>query len=140
MAFDPLTAILNIGGKVLDKVLPDPEAKRKAQLELARMEMDGELEEMKTQMSVMLAEAQSLDKWTSRARPSFLYVIYIYIIAAIPFGIISVWHPDIVNQVAIGMTAWLKAIPDQLWYLFGVGYLGYVGARSWDKSKLFNGK
>jgi len=32
--------------------------------------------------------------------------------------------------------AWLSvlgAIPENLWWLFGAGYLGYTGARSFDK-------
>jgi hypothetical protein len=37
-----LDAILNIGGKLIDKLIPDQEAKAKAQLELAKMAQDGE--------------------------------------------------------------------------------------------------
>jgi hypothetical protein len=39
----PLAAILSIGEKVLDKVLPDPEAKAKAQASLMEMAQRGEL-------------------------------------------------------------------------------------------------
>jgi hypothetical protein len=39
----PLAAILSIGEKVLDKVLPDPEAKAKAQVSLMEMAQRGEL-------------------------------------------------------------------------------------------------
>jgi len=35
----PLAAIMSIGEKVLDKVLPDPEAKNKAMAELAKIQM-----------------------------------------------------------------------------------------------------
>ena len=38
-----LDAILNIGGKLIDKLIPDPEAKARAQLELSKMAQDGEL-------------------------------------------------------------------------------------------------
>ena len=38
-----LDAILNIGGKLIDKLIPDPEAKAKAQIELTKMAQDGEL-------------------------------------------------------------------------------------------------
>jgi uncharacterized protein YaaQ len=41
-----LDALLNIGGKILDKVLPDPEQKAKAQLELTKLAQDGELAKM----------------------------------------------------------------------------------------------
>jgi hypothetical protein len=39
----PLTALLEVGGKLIDKLVPDPEAKAKAQMELAKMAQDGEL-------------------------------------------------------------------------------------------------
>jgi hypothetical protein len=41
-----LDALLNVGGKLIDKLIPDPEAKAKAQLELAKLAQDGELAKM----------------------------------------------------------------------------------------------
>ena len=41
-----LDALLNVGGKLIDKLIPDPEAKAKAQMELAKMAQDGELAKM----------------------------------------------------------------------------------------------
>ena len=42
----PLTALLGIGSQLIDKLIPDPEAKAKAQLELTKMAQDGELAKM----------------------------------------------------------------------------------------------
>lgn len=42
----PLTALLEVGGKLIDKLIPDPEAKAKAQMDLAKMAQDGELAKM----------------------------------------------------------------------------------------------
>ncbi len=42
----PLTALLEVGGKLVDKLIPDPEAKAKATAELAKMAQDGELAKM----------------------------------------------------------------------------------------------
>jgi hypothetical protein len=39
-----------------------------------------------------LAEAQSADPWTSRARPNFLYVMYILLPTALPTGVLSAFH------------------------------------------------
>ena len=128
-----LRSIFDFGSKLVDKLIPDPAQKAAAQLELLRMNQSGELDMMKVQMSAILAEAQSPDPWTSRSRPSFLYVMYALILASIPMGILSAWHPDISSAVAEGMKAWLAAIPEALWTVFGVGYLGYTGARSYDK-------
>ena len=41
-----LEALLNVGGKLIDKLIPDPEAKSKAQLELQKMAQEGELAKM----------------------------------------------------------------------------------------------
>lgn len=121
--------------KIIDKIVPDAAQRDAAKAELAKMAMDGQLEEMKTQMSAILAEAQSADPWTSRARPSFLYVIYLFILCALPMGIISTVNPDAAKAIADGAGAWLHAIPEQLYTLFGLGYLGYTGGRTFEKYK-----
>ena len=41
-----LDALLNVGGKLIDKLIPDPEAKAKAQMELATLAQNGELAQM----------------------------------------------------------------------------------------------
>jgi hypothetical protein len=130
-----LVPLSDLVSKLFDKVWPDPAAKAQAQLELIRMQQTGELESMKIQMSAILAEASSSDPWTSRARPSFMYVIYILLLAGIPMGVLSAFHPAIATQVATGFNQWLTAIPDALYTLFGAGYLGYAGARSIEKVK-----
>ena len=134
MSFDPLTAAMDLGGKIIDKIWQDPDQRDKAKLELLKMQQTGELDTVKVQMSAILAEAQSADPWTSRARPSFLYVMYIMILAAIPMGILSAFNPDMATRIAEGLKAWLAAIPNELWAVFGIGYTGYTVARSaWDK-------
>ena len=50
-------------------------------------------------------------------------------------GIIGIWWPDHVTQAAMNINDLLAAIPESLWALFGAGYLGYTGARSYDKGK-----
>lgn len=50
MAFDPITAGIDfakeVGGKLIDHFLPDPNEAAKAKAELAKMEQDGRLQEM----------------------------------------------------------------------------------------------
>jgi Holin of 3TMs, for gene-transfer release len=79
------------------------------------------------------------DPWVTRARPSFLYVIYAIILWAIPMGLIAAVSPSVAAAMSNGMTAYLKAIPDSLWALFGTGYLGYTAARQWGKVKAGDG-
>ena len=135
-----LGPLLGFGTKVIDSLDLDDSKKNEAKLKMALMQQEGHLKEYETQLSAILAEAKSSDPWTSRARPTFLYVIYIFILAAIPFGLASLYDPGIVEQVATGMKAWLDAIPGNLYALFGAGYLGYGGMRSWDKGKILYAK
>jgi hypothetical protein len=121
---------------VADKFFVDAAEKEAFKLKALELQQRGKFKTQEVQLSAILAEARSADPWTSRARPTFLYVMYIMILAAIPMGVLSVFKPDMTKQIAAGMQAWLAAIPTELWTVFGVGYLGYTGARSFmDKKK-----
>lgn len=132
---DPVTlaGVFSVGNKIIDKMFPDPEQKSKAQLELLRMQQSGELEEMKASLSAILTDAQSADPWTSRARPSFLYVVYILLLWSIPMGVLTIFRPDAAAAFTLGFKNWMAAIPEPVLTLFGVVMLGYVGGRSWEK-------
>lgn len=134
---DPLTisGIFSIGSKLIDKLFPDPEQRAKAQAELYRMQQAGELEEMKIQLSAIIAEAQSADPWTSRARPSFLYVVYILLLWSIPMGLATVFFPERAAAFTIGFKTWMDSIPEPVLALFGTVMTGYVLGRSWEKVK-----
>lgn len=137
---DPITSIVTLGRTIIDKIFPDKTEAAKAQLKLIELQQTGQLDEIKTAMSAIIAEAQSQDKWTSRARPSFLYVIYTMILFSLPMAILSAFYPSIVTQIEIGLKGWLEAIPHALWDLFGVGYLGYAVSRSYDKKQVITNK
>lgn len=125
--------LLEAGLKLLDKVLPDAEAKAKAQAELIRLQQAGEFKELEERMEAIKVEAASGDPWTSRARPTFLYVIYIMLLSAIPIGVLFVFFPGEVERGIQGFKLWLEAIPQELYMLFGAGYLGYAHYRTADK-------
>ncbi|OWK30485.1 holin family protein [Sphingomonas dokdonensis] len=120
---------------LIDKIVPDPKARAAAKVELLRLEGSQELEQLKAQMAAMLAEAGSPDPWTSRARPSFLYVMYVLLLWSIPMGVIAAIRPATAEAIARGMNAYLTGIPEPLYALFGTGYLGYTVAREWGKAK-----
>ena len=69
-----IEAIIGLVSKLLDKIIPDPQARDKAKLELIKLQGDQEMAAIGVQMEAIIAEARSADPWTSRARPSFLYV------------------------------------------------------------------
>ncbi len=75
------------------------------------------------------------DPWITRARPTFLYVMYTLLLGAIPAGLIAAVRPQTAQAIAAGMAAYLNAIPEPLYALFGTGYLGYTVAREWGKGR-----
>lgn len=122
----PLTAII-------DKVLPDKDARDRAKLELLKLQGTQEMELLQTRLSAIVAEAASRDPWTSRARPSFLYVMYAIILWSLPMGVISAFGPERAAAIAAGISAYLNGLPEPLYALFGTGYLGYSAMRQWGK-------
>ena len=121
--------------RIIDKIIPDKEARAKAKLELLALEGSHELEAIEKRLSAIVAEAQSSDPWTSRARPSFLYVMYAMILFALPMGVLSAFAPDAAKDIGGGITGYLRGLPDELYALFGTGYLGYTAARQWGKAQ-----
>ena len=130
-----IEAIVGPVSKLLDKIIPDPEARDRAKLELLKLQGDQEMAAIGVQMQAIVVEAQSTDPWTSRARPSFLYVMYALIMWAIPMGLIAAADPKLALGIGNGMAAYLRGLPEELYALFGTGYLGYTAARTWGKVK-----
>jgi len=131
-----LTQLLPVVGDVLDRVIPDPKAREAAKLQLIQQAQEGKFKEVEQQLSAIVAEAQSKDPWTSRARPTFLYVVYLLILMSIPMALVHAFNPELSLRLIEGFNGWLNAIPESIITLFGVGYLGYTGARSYDKFKI----
>lgn len=84
----PLAALLDVGGKLIDKLIPDPEAKAKAQLDLAKMAQDGELAKMANDTEIYKTEQENVterwrsdmgsDSWLSKnIRPLALIAIFV---------------------------------------------------------------
>jgi len=114
------------------------DATKAAELALKVQELESNVEQAR--ISVMIAEASSADKWTSRARPAFMYVFYLVIIILVlgaPF--MGIFFPSQMQQFYINVASGFEAIPDIMWQTFGVGFVGYSLARSYDK-KIINSK
>jgi hypothetical protein len=130
-----LNALISPIAGLIDKIIPDPKARDAAKLELVKLQNTQELELLSTQLSAIVAEAGSQDPWTSRARPSFLYVMYALLLWSIPMGLIAAAKPEMASAIGTGMTSYLNGLPEPLYALFGTGYLGYTAARQWGKAK-----
>jgi hypothetical protein len=84
----PLAGLLDIGGKLIDKLVPDPAAKAKAQLDLAALAQNGELAVMANDTKLYETEQNNLtdrmkadmgsDSWLSKnIRPMTLIAIFV---------------------------------------------------------------
>ncbi|TMM49013.1 holin family protein [Qipengyuania marisflavi] len=130
-----LDSLIGPIASIIDKIIPDKEARARAKLALLELEGSHELKTIEARLSAIVAEAQSPDVWTSRARPSFLYVMYVLILWSVPMGILAAFDANAAQAIGKGMTAYLSGLPDALYALFGTGYLGYTAARQWGKVK-----
>jgi len=93
-----LDAILNIGGKLIDKLIPDPEAKAKAQLDLAVLAQNGELAAMANETKLVgIEQTNTSDRWkadmasdswlSKNVRPlTLVYILSAYLALAIMDG------------------------------------------------------
>jgi hypothetical protein len=122
----PLTAILDIGGKILDKVFPDPAQAEQAKLKLLEMQQSGEL----ARMAADTAEQQELtkrheadmasDSWLSKnIRPMMLIALFV---AYVGFALASVFDLDT-------KTAYVDLLGQ--WGMLAFGF--YFGSRGAEK-------
>jgi hypothetical protein len=90
---------------------------KEAELEMRLAEFQAK--EIEVASANIRADSQSGDKFTSRARPSFIYVMLALFVANF------VAFP-LMNRPAL-------VYPESLFWLFGSAMLGYTGARTWEK-------
>ena len=106
----PIGMLLEVGGKILDKVIPDPEAKAKAQAALMEMQQKGELAQLQADMNEqdnltkrMEADMKS-DSWLSKnIRPMTLVFILLTYTA---FGLMSAWDLEVNNNYVELLGQW----------------------------------
>lgn len=87
----PIAALLDVGMKVLDKFVPDPEAKAKAQAELLKMQQEGRLAELNADnieaqevSKRWQADMDSDSKLSKNIRPmTLVYILTAYLAFAI---------------------------------------------------------
>jgi uncharacterized membrane protein (DUF106 family) len=79
----PLAAILDVGMRVLDKFIPDPQAKASAQMELLKMQQEGRLAELQAdvkeqeELTKRLQADMASDSWLSKnIRPMALIAVF----------------------------------------------------------------
>lgn len=124
-----LAPLLDIGKTLLDRFIPDPEAKRAAEAEFLKMAMDGELKQTIAQLEINAREAAHPSIFVAGWRPFFGWS------GGVGFVYATVGQP---------LLAWWAAIKgwptpptlnlDLLWAVI-TGLLGIGGLRTFEKTK-----
>ena len=131
MSLDPVTALLDVGGKLIDKLFPDPAQRAAANYELLKLHQQGELALLaqevalaKTQTDVNQEEAKSTNWFVAGWRPYIGWICgtglaYQFLV----YPILIAFQPKIVS-LDMGTLITLLA-----------GMLGLGTLRSFEKSK-----
>jgi len=124
-----LAPLLDVAKTLLDRFIPDPEAKRAAEAEFLKMVMEGELKQVIAQLEINAREAAHPSLLVAGGRPLFMWV------GGFGFGYATIVQP------LLTWIARIKGWPDppdvntDLLWVVVTGLLGLGGMRSFDKVK-----
>lgn len=126
-----ITEIFSIGDKILDRVIPDKNARAAAKEELEKLDQRGELNLLLGQLEINKKEAEHKSIFVAGWRPAVGWVcviilVYNYIIypTALFFTTVSMDSPP--NLLSLDATGIMPVI---------LGMLGLSGYRSFEKTK-----
>ena len=128
MAFDPLGSLIDVVGKVLDKVLPDPKARAEALQKLEDLRQSGDLAIIAGQVDINKIEAGSADPFTSRWRPFIGWVCGAALAFQLVVGPLIVW-----GTALAGHPVAVPAMQTELLTTLLIGMLGLGGMRTVEK-------
>jgi len=125
--------ILAVGLKLVDKFVPDPQAKQEAQLKLLEMQQNGELAQLQADMNEQqeLTKRQQADmasdSWMSKnIRPaSLIYILVTYTV----FAMMSAWDIEVNNNYVELLGQWAMLVMSF-----------YFGGRTLEKIMEMKGK
>ena len=105
----PLGPLLEVGGKLIDRFLPDPAAAAAAKQELAAMEQNGELAKMANETKILeinsanTADARDMQKTNKSRMPAFLSIItvvgFFSLLLGSAFGVLTLTGSDIMMML-----------------------------------------
>ena len=136
MSLDPVSALLEIGSKVIDRIFPSPEAAASAKLELLKLQQSGELAAMtmetdlaKGQLEVNKVEAASTNWLVAGARPFILWT------CGIAFAYSAIFEPlaRFIATVMYHYSGAFPAIDTNLTMQVLLGLLGLGAMRTYEK-------
>ena len=128
MSLDPISILLDIGSKVIDRIFPDPAAAASAKLELIKLQQSGDLAVMAGQMKINEIEAGNASLFVSGWRPAIGWVC----------GAACAWNWIGLPMVKVGLgllAIKLELAPANLTEMMPIllGMLGLGGLRTLEK-------
>ena len=129
MALDPISAVLDIGGKLIDRLWPDPLQAANAKLELLKMQQNGYLAQMVAQTDINKVEAASSNLFIAGWRPFIGWgcgFAFLYSALFEPFA-------RFVSTVVFSYQGNFPVIDTTLTMQILLGMLGMGALRSFDK-------
>lgn len=131
MSLDPVTALLDVGGKLIDKLFPDPTQRDAARYQLMQLQQQGELAILaqqvdlaKTQTDTNTEEAKSSNWWVAGWRP------YIGWVCGTGLG-----YQLLVYPILVGFVPSVVPLDTGTLLTLLLGMLGLGGMRTFEKSK-----
>jgi hypothetical protein len=127
MSLDPISAALDLGNTLINKIFPDPAQADQAKLELLKLQQSGDLAIMTAQTDINKVEASSSSLFVSGWRPAIgwvcaLALAYQYLLKPLLMGFLPMFD----------ITLALPGLDDNLWQLM-MGMLGMGGLRTFEK-------
>ena len=128
MAFDPISAALNLGNTLINKIFPDPAQADAAKLELLKLQQNGELASMTAQTDINKEEAKSVSLFVSGWRPfvgwvsGSAFALHFLLLPISNFILVANGHKEVV--LAFDMQTLLTVL---------MGLLGLGGMRTYEK-------
>jgi hypothetical protein len=130
MAFDPISAALDLGNTLITRIFPDPAQADAAKLELLKLQQSGELAIMTAQTDINKEEAKNASILVSGWRPfvgwvcGSAFALHFLLIPIANFILVANNHKEVV--LAFDMQTLLTVL---------MGLLGLGGMRSYEKVK-----
>ena len=128
MSLDPISAALDLGTTLINKLFPDPIQAADAKLKLLELQQSGELATMTAQTDINKQEAASSSVFVSGWRPAIGWVCALALAYQYLFKPLLTW----LLMTAGFQIPTMPGLDDNLWQLM-MGMLGMGGLRTFEK-------
>ena len=128
MSLDPISAALDLGNTIINKIFPDPTQANQAKLELLKLQQSGELATMTAQTDINKEEAKSTSLFVSGWRPfvgwicGSAFALHYLIIPIANFILVATGNKEVI--LSFDMQTLLTLL---------MGLLGLGGYRTYEK-------